>query len=147
MFHLFNLEFLLYPQVCPALRSYMELLPKTGYIQAHSQFSAQLKFMPRANLVNEVGSEHFDPSTGLLEVPMTIRVADQTRPVEFTVQAIVTPTDLQFDVTSLDFGRCTIHESVVSSIRLTNTSILAQKFGFVKLPDVSDRLCHVLFCC
>ena len=122
----------------------MELLPKTGYIQAHSQFSAQLKFMPRASLVKEVGPEHYDPATGLLEVPMTIRVADQTRPVEFTVQAIVTPTDLAFDVGSIDFGRCTIYESVVSSIRVTNTSILPQKFGFVKLPDVSHFLCCLM---
>ena len=34
-------------EVCKELRSYMELLPKTAYIQAQSQFSAQLKFLPR----------------------------------------------------------------------------------------------------
>ena len=34
-------------EVCKELRNHLELLPKTGYIQAQSQFSAQLKFVPR----------------------------------------------------------------------------------------------------
>ena len=34
-------------EVCKELRNHLELLPKTGYIQAQSQFSAQLKFLPR----------------------------------------------------------------------------------------------------
>ena len=34
-------------EVCKELRSHLELLPKTAYIQAESQFSAQLKFLPR----------------------------------------------------------------------------------------------------
>lgn len=34
-------------EVCPEIRKHMEILPKTGFIQAHSSFSAQLKFLPR----------------------------------------------------------------------------------------------------
>ena len=34
-------------EVCKELRNHLELLPKTAYIQAESQFSAQLKFLPR----------------------------------------------------------------------------------------------------
>ena len=67
----------------------MELLPKTGYIQAQSQFSAQLKFLPRKSLYDEAG-KYFDRETGVLEAPMTIRVANQTRPVPFTLHAVVT---------------------------------------------------------
>ena len=37
-------------EVCKELRSHLELLPKTAYIQAESQFSAQLKFLPRWKL-------------------------------------------------------------------------------------------------
>jgi hypothetical protein len=33
--------------VCPELRNHMEILPKTGYIQARSSFNAKLKFLPR----------------------------------------------------------------------------------------------------
>ena len=34
-------------EVCKELKNHLELLPKTAYIQAESQFSAQLKFLPR----------------------------------------------------------------------------------------------------
>jgi hypothetical protein len=34
-------------EVCKELKNHLELLPKTAYIQAQSQFSAQLKFLPR----------------------------------------------------------------------------------------------------
>uniref|UniRef100_K7FZJ4 Uncharacterized protein n=1 Tax=Pelodiscus sinensis TaxID=13735 RepID=K7FZJ4_PELSI len=34
-------------EVCKELSNHMELLPKTGYIQALSTFSVQLKFLPR----------------------------------------------------------------------------------------------------
>ena len=56
-------------EVCKELRNHMELLPKTGYIQAQSQFSAQLKFLPRycsSNVVNPYTAKHdhrrFQPS-------------------------------------------------------------------------------------
>ncbi|XP_071839784.1 cilia- and flagella-associated protein 74-like isoform X2 [Apostichopus japonicus] len=121
-------------EVCKELRNHLELLPKTAYIQAQSQFSVQMKFLPRQNLVEE-GGECFDKDTGVLEAPMTIRVADQTAPVPFTVHAVVTSSDLEFDQTNLDFGFCTIHESVIYTVHLTNRSILSQKYGFVNLPE------------
>lgn len=68
---------------------------------------------------------------------MVIQVADQTRPVPFTVMGIVTGSDLEFDQEEIDFGECGIYESVTHTIRLTNHSILPQKFGFVDVPDVS----------
>ncbi|XP_033763578.1 cilia- and flagella-associated protein 74-like isoform X1 [Pecten maximus] len=121
-------------EVCKELRNHLELLPKTGYIQAQSQFSAQLKFLPRQSLFEEAG-KYFDKETGVLEAPMTIRVADQTAPVPFTVQAVVTTSDMEFDTTSIDFGCCTIYESVKTTIKLANKSILPQEYGFVGLPD------------
>ena len=71
---------------------------------------------------------------------MVIRVADQTRPVPFVVNAVVTSSDLEFDQSEVDFGFCGINESVVSSIKLTNRSILPQKFGFVSIPDVCPTI-------
>lgn len=34
-------------EVCPEMRKHMEMVPKTGLIQAGSSFSAQLRFLPR----------------------------------------------------------------------------------------------------
>lgn len=124
-------------EVCKELRNHMELLPKTGFIQAQSSFSVQLKFIPRHSLFEDAG-EYFDKETGVLEVPVTISVVDQTRPVIFTVHAIVTTSDLEINPTEVDFGYCTIFESVQTSIQLTNKSILPQEFGFVGIPEYVD---------
>lgn len=58
------------------------------------------------------------------------------KPVTFTVQAIVTSSDLQFDQTEVDFGYCSVYQSVRSSVLLTNLSLLPQDFGFMSVPEV-----------
>ncbi|XP_078498582.1 cilia- and flagella-associated protein 74 [Lissotriton helveticus] len=123
--------------VCKELKHHMELLPRTGYIQAHSSFNVQLKFLPRSSLADDAGA-YFDKETGVLEVPMIISVADQTRPVPFTVHAIVTNSDLEISPAEVDFGYCTIHEAVQATVLLTNKSILPQEFGFVGIPECAD---------
>lgn len=124
-------------EVPKELRDHIELLPKTGYIQAQSSFTAQLKFLPRKTL-SEDAAGLFDPETGILEAPMVIRVADQTRPVPFTVVAIVTSSDMAFEEDEVDFGKCGIYESVIHTVKLTNFSILPQEFGFIDIPDYVD---------
>uniref|UniRef100_A0A8C8RFE7 Cilia and flagella associated protein 74 n=1 Tax=Pelusios castaneus TaxID=367368 RepID=A0A8C8RFE7_9SAUR len=121
-------------EVCKELSNHMELLPKTGYIQAQSSFSVQLKFLPRHSLPEDAG-RYFDKETRVLEVPMTITVADKTKPVEFIVHAIVTTSDLEISPAEVNFGYCTIYEAVQTTITLTNKSILPQEFGFVGLPE------------
>ncbi|XP_017266687.2 cilia- and flagella-associated protein 74 isoform X2 [Kryptolebias marmoratus] len=121
-------------EVCPEMRKHMEVLPKTGFIQAQSSFNAHLKFMPRRSLAKDA-ENFFDKDTGVLEVPMTVQVAGQFQPARFTVQAIVTSSDLQFDQTEMDFGFCSIFQSVRSSVLLTNLSLLPQDFGFLAVPE------------
>ena len=50
--------------------------------------------------------------------------------------ALVTVSDLEFNTEQVDFGTCTVHESVVVTVKLTNKSVLPQKFGFIDLPQV-----------
>ncbi|CAB4013133.1 Hypothetical predicted protein [Paramuricea clavata] len=121
-------------EVCKELKNHLELLPKTAYIQAQSQFSAQLKFLPRKTLFEDC-PECFNNETGLLEVPLVIRVADQTRPVHFTMRAIITPSDIEFSVSEVNLGYCTTVESVRQTITMTNKSILAQMYGFCGVPE------------
>ncbi|KAG8142278.1 hypothetical protein E2320_006215, partial [Naja naja] len=136
-------------QDCIVVQSrYVELLPKTGYIQAQSSFSVQLKFLPR---------------TRVLEAPLTIIVSDQvslanlwlvslckhktqvtnldsftlrsnSKPVEFSMHAILTTSDLEINPSDVDFGYCSIYEAVRTTITVTNKAILPQEFGFVGLP-------------
>ncbi|XP_075135720.1 cilia- and flagella-associated protein 74 [Leptodactylus fuscus] len=124
-------------EVCKELRNHMELLPKTGFIQAQSSFSVQLKFLPR-HLLSQDASAYFDKETGVLEAPLTISVVDQTRPVSFTVHAVVTTSDLEINPKAVDFGHCTIYEAVQASIQLSNKSILPQEFGFMGIPEYVD---------
>ncbi|KAL0185547.1 hypothetical protein M9458_017217, partial [Cirrhinus mrigala] len=56
------------------------------------------------------------------------------RPVPFTVHAVITSSDLQFNHTEVDFGHCSIYESAQITVRLTNCSLLPQEFGFVGNP-------------
>ncbi|XP_071392092.1 cilia- and flagella-associated protein 74 [Centroberyx affinis] len=124
-------------EVCPEMRNHMEILPKTGFIQANSSFNAQLKFLPRCSL-SEDAKKFFDRDTGVLEVPLTVQVADQVRPVPFAVHAVITSSDLQFDQTQVDFGFCSVYQSVKTSVRLTNLSLLPQDFGFLGVPEVIE---------
>ncbi|CAM9934595.1 unnamed protein product [Lampetra fluviatilis] len=124
-------------EVCRQLQNYLEVLPKNGYIQAQSTFSAQLKFLPRQSMAVDAPG-YFDKDTCVLEAPVLIRVGDQTKPVPFTVHAIITSSDLHFDRAVIDFGCCTIFESVKATVKLTNDSILAQDFGFVTIPEYVD---------
>ncbi|XP_026126470.1 cilia- and flagella-associated protein 74 isoform X1 [Carassius auratus] len=124
-------------KVCKEMRNHMSILPKTGFIQAKSSFSAQLKFLPRESLYADAKS-FFNKDTGVLEVPLAVQVADQVKPVLFTVHAVVTSSDLRFDHTEVDFGHCSIYESAQIAVRLTNCSLLPQEFGFVGNPKFID---------
>lgn len=61
----------------------------------------------------------------------------QTRPVPFTVRAVVTSSDIEFNVQDIDFGFCSVFESVRQTVTITNKSVLPQQFGFCGVPDVS----------
>ncbi|XP_026187330.1 cilia- and flagella-associated protein 74 isoform X3 [Mastacembelus armatus] len=124
-------------EVCQEMRKHIEILPKTGFIQAQSSFNAQLKFLPRRSLSKDA-KNFFDSDTEVLEVPMVVQVAGQVQLVHFTVQAIVTSSDLQFDQTEVDFGYCSIYQSVKSTVHLTNLSLLPQDFGFLGIPEFVD---------
>lgn len=52
--------------------------------------------------------------------------------------------DMEFDVSEIDFGYCTIYEAIKKTVKLTNLSILSQRFGFVGIPDVSHALHFLL---
>ncbi|XP_073759595.1 cilia- and flagella-associated protein 74 isoform X3 [Callorhinus ursinus] len=124
-------------EVCKELREHMELLPETGYIQAQSSYTVQLKFLPRHSLPEDAG-KYFDKESRVLEAPMTIRVADQIKPVGFTVHAVVTTSDLELSPSAVDFGYCTIYEAIRTQVSLYNHSLLPQGFGFVGLPKFVD---------
>ncbi|KAJ7395496.1 cilia- and flagella-associated protein 74 [Pitangus sulphuratus] len=134
-------------EVCKEVSKHLELLPKTGYIQPQSAFSAQLKFLPRQSLPEDAGN-YFNAETRILEVPVTVVIVDKVlfvvllirltvhaRTASFTVHAIVSTSDLELSPSALDFGHCTIYEAVRANVTVTNKCLLPQEFGFVGLPE------------
>ena len=93
------------------------------------------------SVISNIADRHITLQQSISQTVMTAikTTVDQfqTAPVPFTVNAVVTTSDLEFDVRDIDFGYCTVYESVRSVIKLTNKSILPQQFGFVGLPEVS----------
>ncbi|CAF0828693.1 unnamed protein product [Rotaria sp. Silwood1] len=118
------------------LQNHIEIVPRTAYIQAKSSFSLQVKLTAHPSIIDDaLSNEIFDSQLNTLIIPLEVKVADQIRTVPFSISAILTTSDLQFDVDNIDFGCCTTSESVVAKIQLKNNSLLAQPFGFVNLPD------------
>lgn len=121
-----------------SLQNHIEIVPRTAYIQAKSSFSLQVKLTAHPSIINEgLSEEIFDSKLSTLIVPLEVKVADQIRTIPFSISAVLTSSDLQFDVDQIDFGCCTTSESVLAKIQLKNNSLLAQPFGFINLPDVS----------
>ena len=120
-------------EIPKAFKDHVDVLPQVGVVQASSSFSAQLKFIPLSSIFE--GCKKYFCDGQLLKIPIRVRVADQTRCVPFTVSAHVTGTNLSFSTKELDFGCCSIYESVRMPFSLTNHCLLPQLFGFVSVPE------------
>ncbi|XP_036163507.1 cilia- and flagella-associated protein 74 isoform X4 [Myotis myotis] len=69
---------------------------------------------------------------GAAQVPAAVK------PIEFTVHATVTTSDLELSPLEVDFGYCTIYEAVRTPVSVCNLSLLPQEFGFVGVPKFVD---------
>ena len=56
--------------------------------------------------------------------------------MSFIVKACITLSDIQLSPTSIDFGTCTVFETVVYTVDVTNKSCLPLEYGFINLPKV-----------
>jgi hypothetical protein len=117
--------------------------PPMCYIQGRSSdgepgaFTVQMKFRPTpetlASCVTYVDPNGKGDNTVII-IPLYITVPGQTLKVLFRLRAKITSSDVIFDPPSLDFGPCFTDRSVAYPLKITNTSALPQRFGFVKLP-------------
>ncbi|VDP66057.1 unnamed protein product [Echinostoma caproni] len=136
------------------MANHMEVLPKTGFVQAQSRLLAQVKFLPRTSLEKDIGSSNpkggtpisgfipdedlkpdYDPHTGVLHVPVKACVAGQTYMLRLVMAAIVTCSDLELSPQRIDFGVANVTETVTARLSLINHSLLPQTFGIVDSPE------------
>ncbi|EQC33161.1 hypothetical protein SDRG_09147 [Saprolegnia diclina VS20] len=123
------------------LKEALEFVPHFGYVQGCSpgaepgRFEIQIKFRPTQSLwtaiiAHKFGLEHL----GVMAIPLQVLVPDQVLPVYFVLRAQLTSGDLEFSSPTILFGACATTQSVAQRVRITNRSMLPQKFGFVHLP-------------
>ncbi len=62
--------------------------------------------------------------------------------MSFSLKACITLSDIQLLPTSIDFGTCTVYESVVYTVDVSNKSCTPLEFGFINLPKVIDLIVH-----
>ncbi|KAK4473807.1 hypothetical protein MN116_003141, partial [Schistosoma mekongi] len=146
------------------ISDHLKILPKTGFVQAESRLLAQIKLFPKPSLsddlaeflhshnnhsyensdsgkhedVSSLSKLSYDPQTGVLQVPVTVHVVDQTNRLVLMVDAVITTTELTLSPNLIDFGCAEIHETVITRLSITNHSLLPQDFGFIELPAFID---------
>jgi hypothetical protein len=117
-------------QVPKANQAYLDIVPEKLSLKPHSTTAAQIKFSPNLSLC----SSSEDP----FRVEVTGRIPNQTLPVKFSIVAVLTRAELEIGKSEVDFGWCGTQESVLSSLDVTNKSLLPQEVGFVELPNIVD---------
>eukprot|EP00798_Chlamydomonas_sp_ICE-L_P001974 gene1974-33391_t len=124
------------PDVC----DYFDFSPDFGFVQANEEFPIMILFKPKAKMLDQCAKFLVDSENGIFEIPMKLNVPDQKLPVNFTLRAQVTTTDLVFDPPQLDFGPAIMNESTGVRLSVSNPSALPQTFGFVDLsPGVTVK--------
>ena len=53
------------------------------------------------------------------------------------MKACISVSDVAISPTTIDYGTCTVCESLVCTVDITNSSCLPMDFGFIQLPKVN----------
>ena len=97
------------------LRDMVQVFPSSGFVQPLASLRAQVRFEPGKALLQ---SDFYSSETGILEIKLQLAVSDQVRRLDFSLIAILTSNKLQLSTRNIDFGFCTIYESVFSTIQV-----------------------------
>ena len=117
------------------LSNFIHILPKNALVQGQNNLTLQLQFTPTLELWDERYNLYFDSENGEFRIRFNFICKGQTLPLPFTLNAILTRPEISFDKTQINFGTCHMQESVVSTVQLTNHSLLPQKIGFISVPQ------------
>ena len=131
------------PQVPPQLRGFLTFTPDMAYVQARNAsgedglFAFRLRFEPQPGLLDKCAEFVIAGPTGQMDtiaIPIRVAVPDQVLPVYFTLRVQLTTADIKLSAPELHFGECAISDAVMLRETITNTSLLPQRIGFLKLP-------------
>eukprot|EP01062_Namystynia_karyoxenos_P006680 TRINITY_DN12341_c0_g1_i1.p1 TRINITY_DN12341_c0_g1~~TRINITY_DN12341_c0_g1_i1.p1 ORF type:complete len:1353 (+),score=498.83 TRINITY_DN12341_c0_g1_i1:105-4163(+) len=135
------------PDVPPALKPYLDFVPKFGFIQpadardtgaAHPRLVFQLKWRPQASTVREC-AQYLSTDGQRLSAKLQIQVPDQALPVYWQLCCELTAPRLTLRPSRdgrvrLDFGPLGIGEGASLPLEVHNDALLPVRVGFVSLP-------------
>eukprot|EP00429_Kryptoperidinium_foliaceum_P117320 CAMPEP_0176308996 /NCGR_PEP_ID=MMETSP0121_2-20121125/64841_1 /TAXON_ID=160619 /ORGANISM="Kryptoperidinium foliaceum, Strain CCMP 1326" /LENGTH=851 /DNA_ID=CAMNT_0017650865 /DNA_START=18 /DNA_END=2573 /DNA_ORIENTATION=- len=117
----------------------LQINPVLAYIQGNKEQAIQVRFCPTVDFLDK-NQQYRDVSRrsvpGAFRIPVRVVGADQVLPVHTALVGTLTSSDIRFEPSVVDFGRCFVGASVMSRLLVINESLLPQRFVFVRLPGI-----------
>jgi hypothetical protein len=110
------------------------ITPDMAFVQPGSDFSFSLKFIPARDLMENKSICEPREGGGLLRMTFPVPVPEQSIPVEWRLEALLTPGTLSLSERLLDFGDCYTCQGTTRVLTLRNEGLVPQRFGFVNTP-------------
>lgn len=101
--------------------------PDILYCQAHASATFEILFSPTCSTLEQYGSD--------VRFAFRITSPGQTVPLEFTIKANVSTSEVKVDPDAVDFGKCPLGELTPLAVHLSTTSIAPLDYGVVDLPN------------
>jgi len=120
------------------MNQYIEVNPAMLFVQAGGSQLINIKFTPTVKMLTDL--KHLTTAHELFmnavkfAIPIEIKVVTQDLPLYFVLTGDVCQSTIDMSTELLDFGRCYISQRTTMPVTIENTSMLAQKVGFVKVP-------------
>lgn len=116
---------------------FIEVSPDMLFVQGLSSQFINVKVMPLPQMLAKL--VHFCVqydeyiNAAMVAVPVEINVVNQELPIYFVVKGIICQSKLHLSCTTLDYRTVYVNQTSSLTIRVKNTSMLAQRIAFVKL--------------
>ncbi|KAL9644461.1 hypothetical protein ABK040_016588 [Willaertia magna] len=111
----------------------LQCFPKIGFVQANSSLPIRFVFNP-STVTKDLCKKYYHEETNELLVPFKVEVADYSNPIELMFRSIICRSDIEITPKLIDFGRCSLEETVTCEISLQNLSTISQQIRFVDIP-------------
>lgn len=120
------------------MNQYIEVNPAMLFVQAGGSQIINVKFTPTLKMLSDLkhmtmAHEQFTNAVKFA-IPIEIKVVTQDLPLYFVLTGDVCQSTIDMSSHSLDYGKCYISQRTTMPLTIENTSMLAQKVGFVKVP-------------
>ena len=119
--------------MAPEYEPFIEFIPNTGFIQTETPLGIVVKLRTTSK-IKQLINDHDSDGPPTITVPVTMEIANQVLPVDFTIQFTPSPNKILLDQQTIDFGTFYTTEEKSMPLKLTSTLEVPVDFGFIRLP-------------